>query len=210
MHLNAHIMEILSSRICHDLISPVGAISNGVELIEEFGIEDGDEAIELIASSATKASIHLRAFRWAYGSSGADSDVKPHDIKDICQKWVGLTRAELSWADSPILTATLPPRGMLKTLLNVVIAANEGLATGGHISVEVTDDPVLTFLVGVRGDRLTFKEGSLAAVQGTLAEDQCDTRNVHAYVTRCMADKYGFKLNYESAGDNAGLFTLSE
>ena len=57
---------------------------------------------------------------------------------------------------------------------------------------------------------LTFKDGSIEAINGSLAEEACDTRNVHAYVTRCLAEQYGFNLSYESAGENAGLFTLSE
>lgn len=206
--LSPHVMELLASRMCHDLISPIGAISNGVELIEEFGMETGDEAMGLISSSATKASIHLRAFRWAYGASGADSDVKPSDIKEIFTKWVGLTKAELHWADSPILTSFMPPRGMLKCLLNVLIIASESLGMGGTISFEVSSNDPMTFLVAVQGPKLTTREGVLEALSGNLSEDQLDPRNVHGYITKVLCDTYGVKVHIEEAGENSMMFTL--
>src|SRR3954468_5609680 len=70
--LDIRVVELLSSRLCHELISPVGAINNGVELIEEMGAEMADEAIGLIAHSADQASRRLRLLRLAYGTAGSD------------------------------------------------------------------------------------------------------------------------------------------
>ena len=70
--LDIRVVELLCSRLCHELISPVGAINNGVELIEEMGAEMADEAIGLIAHSADQASRRLRLLRLAYGTAGSD------------------------------------------------------------------------------------------------------------------------------------------
>ena len=61
--LDMRVVELLCSRLCHELVSPVGAINNGVELIEEMGAEMADEAIGLIAHSADQASRRLRLLR---------------------------------------------------------------------------------------------------------------------------------------------------
>ena len=79
--ISAAVLELLASRICHDLISPVGAVNNGVEFLEEMGADAGAEAIQLIAHSARQASVRLQAFRICYGTGGRDSNIKPEDIK---------------------------------------------------------------------------------------------------------------------------------
>ena len=71
---SASVIELLASRICHDLVSPVGAINNGVEFMEEMGddAEQRKEALGLISHSASQASAKLMAFRIAYGSGGRE------------------------------------------------------------------------------------------------------------------------------------------
>jgi histidine phosphotransferase ChpT len=78
--IDVAMLEVLASKICHDLISPIGAVNNGVELIEDMGPDAGPEATALIAFSAQQASAKLQAFRMAYGIGGADSNIKPEDV----------------------------------------------------------------------------------------------------------------------------------
>lgn len=68
MQIDLRVLELLASKICHDLVSPVSAINNGVELIEDIGGSVVDEAMKLIGDSATNASRRLRLFRIAYRS----------------------------------------------------------------------------------------------------------------------------------------------
>ena len=85
---SASVIELLASRICHDLVSPVGAINNGVEFMEETGddAEQRAEALNLIAHSASQASAKLMAFRIAYGSGGRDPNIKPEDVQKAFRK----------------------------------------------------------------------------------------------------------------------------
>src|SRR5690606_38058321 len=78
---SASVIELLASRICHDLVSPVGAINNGVEFMEDGGPDSMDEALGLISHSASQASAKLMAFRIAYGAGGRDANIKPEDIQ---------------------------------------------------------------------------------------------------------------------------------
>ena len=77
-------LEALSSKICHDLISPIGAVNNGLEILEELGADAGEEVIELISFSAAQASAKLRAFRMVYGSGGSDNNLKASDAHEAC------------------------------------------------------------------------------------------------------------------------------
>jgi hypothetical protein len=103
--IDAVMLEVLASKICHDLISPIGAVNNGVELIEDMGPDAGPEATALIAFSAQQASAKLQAFRMAYGTGGADANIKPDDVfkaieliinqdKKIKQEWNVFRKAE--------------------------------------------------------------------------------------------------------------------
>ncbi|MSP89576.1 MAG: hypothetical protein EXQ92_12320 [Alphaproteobacteria bacterium] len=72
--MDQRVLELLMSRVCHDLISPVGAVVNGVELIEDGGADMTDDAMALIAKSARQASRRLQFFRMAYGAAGSGGD----------------------------------------------------------------------------------------------------------------------------------------
>ncbi len=79
-------LEVLASRVCHDLISPVGAVHN-VEFLQETGIEGGADAIALIAHSAQQAAAKLQIFRLAYGAGGRDPNIKPEDVEKPSPRW---------------------------------------------------------------------------------------------------------------------------
>ena len=86
--IDTHVLEILASKICHDLISPIGAVNNGVELMEEMGPDAGPEATGLIAYSAHQASAKLQVFRVAYGVGGAACQVtRTGEQWDVTELW---------------------------------------------------------------------------------------------------------------------------
>lgn len=208
--LNSRVLELLCSRVCHDLISPVGAINNGVELVQEFGDDTMGEAMGLIADSAHKAGIHLRCFRLAYGASGAGSDVKPQDVHSLMKEWVSLTKSELEWGELPSMAAILPPRGFLKCLLNVLLLASEAQGMGGTIRVREEQGGDLTVVVEVVADRITIHEGVEEALAQTISMDDLTPRNVHGYVTKTLCDAYLVDLTYDRVAENHLIFTLKE
>ncbi|MBM3540521.1 MAG: hypothetical protein FJX51_00610 [Alphaproteobacteria bacterium] len=77
--LDLRAVELLCSRLCHDLVSPVGAISNGVELLTEMGPDE--EALALVGQSAQAAATRLKFYRVAYGAAGAD--LPPGELHDL-------------------------------------------------------------------------------------------------------------------------------
>ena len=86
MQVDMRVLELLSSKICHDLVSPVSAINNGVELIDDIGGSVVDEAMKLIGDSAALASRRLRLFRMAYGRAGSDENLGIKDVKQVAKE----------------------------------------------------------------------------------------------------------------------------
>lgn len=207
-HYSPRILELLSSRLCHDLISPVGAISNGVELIEEMGLVEGADAVDLIADSAKKANIYLRLYRWAYGASGASSDVKPDDIKELFRNYMSLGKAQFEWEDSPHLKTIMPPRGLLKCLLNVMFMASDGLAIKGHMHVRVVNSDPFTFEVICKAERFTFKENMLKATFEEFDDEDLDPKTVHGKVTKLICEQYGVLISYDQSDDQTITFRV--
>src|ERR1043166_9788867 len=97
MQLDVRVLEILASKICHDLISPVGAINNGVELIEDIGGSVVNDAVKLISASGQQAARRLRLFRMAYGKAGSEASLTTKDARICAMEWLSGTKATLAW-----------------------------------------------------------------------------------------------------------------
>lgn len=87
--IDTDILELMASKICHDLISPIGAVNNGIEFLTEMGPDAGEEVTDLIAFSASQASAKLKAYRMAYGAGGADDSIKPEEVHRAIEDIVG-------------------------------------------------------------------------------------------------------------------------
>ena len=121
---------LLGSRICHDLISPIGAIGNGVELLMMAGAEHGPE-IALIAESVGYANARIRFFRVAFGATGTDQRMGRSEISGILADMSQGGRVTLEW----ISPADLPRRDV-KLVFLLMLCAESAMPYGGRISVE--------------------------------------------------------------------------
>src|ERR1700679_2040543 len=97
MEIELRVLELLSSKLCHDLVSPVSAINNGVELVEDVGGEVVEEAMKLIGDSAAHASRRLRLFRMAYGRAGDDDNLNVKDVRQVAEQYMSGGKITLSW-----------------------------------------------------------------------------------------------------------------
>jgi len=135
MQIDMRVMELLASKLCHDLVSPVSAINNGVELIEDIGGSVVEEAMKLIGDSGVTASRRLRLYRMAYGRAGSEESVPLRDVRAIAEQYLTGTKISLIWPEDAPGEEVAAQRGFLKTLLNVIVMGEEVLAYGGVISV---------------------------------------------------------------------------
>lgn len=168
-------VELLVSRICHDLVSPVGAINNGVELIDEMGPGAGQEALTLIADSAEAAARRLRLFRFAFGAAGGHDGLDPAQARLTVEGWFRGGRVRVDWqADLP----APPPRGLLKLLLIAALLADEALPAGGTVRI-VGEGAGLSLLCSGRNAGL--REETRAALAGEIAPADLSARSILGY-----------------------------
>lgn len=129
---------LIASRVCHDIISPVGAITNGLEVLDEEGNEDMREfAMDLIRKSARQASAKLQFARLAFGAAGsAGAEIDLGDAQFVATAYMEGEKAELEW----LVPRLLMPKNLVKLLLNLVLIANQCVPRGGSVRVELEQD----------------------------------------------------------------------
>ena len=207
--MDATVLELLASRICHDLISPVGAVHNGVEFLEEIGAGEGAaDAIGLIAHSAHQASAKLQVFRLAYGAGGRDPNITP---EDIYKAFENLTAADgkvrQDWdAKASLFGEDERPLGFCKILMGAMLLAQETLLKGGTISVVPADGGVH---VVARGDNATLRPQVREALALSLSPESLDPRLVHPYVLSVIARQYGFTITVAAEETGRVAFALT-
>jgi len=186
--LSPRISELLVSHICHDLVSPVGAISNGIEFMEEM--DGGADALALIKDSCNQASIRLQCFRLAYGAAGSGGNIKYSDIQKIFEAYIAGGRTKFHWQiEGP---ASMYPEGYMKVILNALILADTAIPGEGDLSIRNQDGGVE---ITATGKKIEFKEGVEDAFLLKTSEAELNPRTVHAYLTKIFADNFGIKID---------------
>lgn len=135
---------LVSSRICHDLISPVGAIGNGVELLESYAANMPE--IGLIADSADNATAKLRFFRICFGQSSEGAKTSALETEAIGTAMIQTTRMHLEWQ----LQAAHYPRERVKLLFLILLCVETALPVGGTITITEHDDSIEVTAEGAR------------------------------------------------------------
>ena len=195
--INAKTLELITSKVLHDLISPIGAINNGVEIFQEMGDDAGEEVIDLIASSAAIASAKLKAYRIAYGAGGADANLKPADahqaFADILEHEKRVTQ---DWdPGAPLFDGEESPTGLTKILVAFLLLALECLPRGGVVSVKKSDDQENTIVIQAEGNAPLLKEGFEDCLRQNASLEDLSPALTHAFMTGFIALNYGFSLN---------------
>jgi histidine phosphotransferase ChpT len=167
---------LLCSRVCHDVISPVGAIVNGLEVLEdENEASMRDFALDLIRKSARQASARLQFARLAFGAAGsAGASIDLGDAEQVARGMFQDDKITLSWEGARILL----PKNKVKLLLNLIIIATHAIPRGGSIAVQIgsgSDSP--EFIFTAKGPHARIP----AHVEGLLAgEPEAGNVDAHA------------------------------
>lgn len=166
---------LLCSRICHDLISPVGAVVNGMEVLEETNDEGTKQfALDLIKSSANQASNALKFCRIAFGAAGsAGAEIDLGDAESVARGFFENDKTKLSWN----LTRIYMPKNRVKLLLNLILLANGMIPRGGTIKVDpIGEGPTQGFRIAVAGSHSKVN----AHAQHLLAGESDEPISAHA------------------------------
>lgn len=187
---------LLCSRVCHDVISPVGAIANGLEVLED---EDDEEmrkiAFDLVRKSASQASAKLQFCRLAFGAAGsAGSHIDMGEAGDVARLFVGEEKVKLDWR-APRETRE---KQEVKLLLNLMLMAISAIPRGGGVTVELDAG---TLRASARGDHSKIPERSQALLAGNVESAEIDARLVQVYYATRLAEQAGFTLSAVKEGD---------
>ena len=188
--------SLLCSRLCHDLLSPVGALTNGLELLaDERDPEMRKRCFELLEQSAKVSADKLKFFRLAFGAAGGFGESVPVDeAKSVTEALVGdAKRVELNWA----LSADRLPKGAVKVLLNFAQIGLDALVRGGTLDIGAESrGGASEIVVRASGPRIAFDEVIGRALEGKLAPEELTSRTSAAHMLALVAAQAGGGLQY--------------
>ncbi len=197
--------SLLCSRLCHDLLSPIGALNNGIELIiEEKDPEMRKRCFELLEQSAKISADKLKFFRLAFGAAGGYGDMVPvEEARSVVDALAGNNgRIEVRWS----FGGDTLPKPAVKTLLNLALIGIEALVRGGTLDIGAEmriDDSGGTSEIVVRaaGSRIAFDETIGQALAGTLHPSELSSRTAPAAMIQQLAASLGGGLQYALSED---------
>lgn len=195
---------LLSSRVCHDVISPVGAIVNGLEVLEEEkDAEMRGHALALIKSSAAEASARLQFCRLAFGAAGSKgASIDTGDAEHVTRQLLADERTRLEWSVPRVLMS----KNKVKLLLNLCLIADAAIPRGGVISVASTGtDEDIAFTIEARGTNARIAAAIPALLAGTPEDDAVDARAIQAYYAGLVAEASGLAVEIAVAPDHVTI-----
>ena len=192
---------LLCSRICHDIISPVGAINNGLELLEEGGSDE--DAMRLIKASARNASARLQFARLAFGASGsAGMQIDTGDAEAVANAFLANEKPEFEWSGPRAYL----PKNKVKLLLNLIIVANGAIPRGGKLKVVLEDlETSPKFTLTATGPMLRVPPKFLELHSGGELSEPIDAHSVQPYYTLLLARESGMAIGIRATSEDITL-----
>jgi histidine phosphotransferase ChpT len=184
---------MLCSRVCHDVISPVGAIVNGLEVLEDESEPSmRDVALELIKKSANSASARLQFCRLAFGAAGsAGASIDTGDAESVTRGLLETEKTALTWK----APRTLLPKNKVKLLLNLSQIAGATIPRGGVIEVDIHGEgEAATLHVKSSGASARLQPAHADLLSGRLENAKVDSHTIQPYFAGLVARDCKMKL----------------
>lgn len=188
----ADLASLLCSRVCHDVISPVGAINNGLELLDE-SVGDAD-AMDLIRTSALNASVRLKFARLAFGASGSvgasiDTGEAEKAAKDFA---AAEKKTEVIWSGPRAII----PKNRVKLLLNLFLVAYGSIPRGGSVDITLENPETdAKFTLVAKGRMMRVPPKFIEIYAGTV-EEAIDAHTIQPYYTVLLAEETNMTLSH--------------
>lgn len=185
--------ELLVSRLCHDLITPIGATNTGLELFQETAPEhhtESKEILNLILHSAQTASARVGFFRAAFGKSGDFLPFK--DIKTLTENYLIRTKLTLHWGNS--FQDESVPKEEGRIFLNSILWMSECAPRGGVIHITCPQDTTTVFSLLLKADPLIVHQGTLETLKGQSSLEDLTPRLAPCYLINYLAQEKERKL----------------
>jgi len=207
MSSELRLAALLCSRVCHDLISPVSALNNGIEVLAD---DDDDEmrehALTLISMSGKQASAKLQFARLAYGASTTSGDSLDFgEVRQVIDTLFEGGKVKVHWN---VQTHTVG-RSFVKILANLVLIAADCIPRGGSLTVHITDqDGRQTLKISSEGDRAKLNEDVGRALKDELEGEELNPRSIQPFLTGLLAREEGLRIE-DRCEENAVTFLVN-
>ena len=173
---------LLVSRVCHDLVGPLGAVVNGMEVLEDE--RDADlraDAIRLVTSSAEQALARIQFMRIAFGAAGsAGAELDLGEIGRLITGLLAGGKTSLAWE----IGAAYWPKDWAKLIMNATLLAADCLPRGGTVTVRIGPDPAIpSFRIHATGTHIRIAEDVQHLLRGEATLSAVDARGVQPFLT---------------------------
>src|SRR5690242_15860747 len=187
----ADLASLLCSRLCHDLMSPVGALNNGIELLaDETDPEMREKCLELLADSARASANKLKFFRLAFGAAGGfGEEIDTFEAQAALEGVFGPEkRIELGW----IVAGDKLPKAAAKLLLNLALLAGDALVRGGRLDVGAENrDGEVELVIRAEGPRILLDPALRQTLATGSSGDRVEARAAGAWLAHNLASEAG-------------------
>ena len=197
---DTHLSALLCSRLCHDLVSPVGAMSNGMEILaneQDQGMQA--QIIDLLQLSLRQTASRLAFFRLAFGATKSHHKGIPNNqLAQILRDLFRDTKCGLEWR----IAAPALPTAAARIILNIALILQEALVRGGDLTVMAQGDDVR---IVAQGGRIVLPDSLLAALRGDLDLEEVDARSAPAYLAAQLAQGSDIALTVHLDQEKNGM-----
>ncbi len=194
------VAALLCSRVCHDIIGPVAAIINGLELLEiDDDPEMAKDAIDLIGKSAKSASAKLQFCRMAFGASGAPGgELDTGEGEAAARALIDTERTKLAWDGAPRKV----PKDRLKAVLNLCLVAQSCVPRGGTVNVKIEGEgEAASFRLTALGANARMPARVADLLLDRIEGAPVDAHTIHAYYAGLLARSAGLEVSIDPAPD---------
>ncbi len=201
--------SLLCSRLCHDLLSPVGALNNGLELMaDEQDPEMRERCLELLNESARASANKLKFFRLAFGAAGGfGENIDTREARAALDGLFGADRrVELGW----LVEDDELPKGAVKLLLNLALIAGDALVRGGRLDVGAERGGAgMELVIRAEGPRILLDPGLRETIVNGSSGGTIEPRAAGAWLAHSLAELAGGEIRLSDPADDVLLIGVT-
>lgn len=201
---NTKLTALVASRICHDMVEPMSAIIQGLEMIKDGDGKPDPDALSLLDHGVGKAWAKLEFFRFAMAGAVAEGDSELEEGRAVAIKLYSVLKPELVWS----VPSVAMPRPAVRVIVNLLLIANECLPRGGK--VELTANKTADggeVIVTATGPRAKLREPTAAALRGD--EGELSGHTIQPTLTGLLARQGGVELSARESEEKVELIARS-
>ena len=202
--IDLKLASLMSSKLCHDIIGPIGAVCNGIELLQDDGSDDmRGQALSLVSESAGEASARLQFYRLAFGfAGGMGQEISLRDARTLSRDLMSHGKVKLDWADTEGGAENMP-KDAVKILCNLVVVAAGALPRGGDLKVtgQVSDN-VWGFTYAATGPRAGLREDVTHILLNGYNQEEVTAQNVGVHYLMALCKNNNASLTVDAMDEN--------